>query len=311
MIKKLFPTILSCILCVQSYAAPLPDHYVGELQESWRFTSDHLPMGATIDDFHIVTWNVLNSAYIGWILNGTQGLGRSLIMEEHRRAAIDDGHSQREEHVIQQILSMIDHPTHPRSLLALQECGPLFLGELKDRLPKRFAISYSASIDARDQNVILYDKTRFTLVRQESSIVTDAFPCNPGRPLMDYLFAHKKTGKKYRIINAHVPGDPNLPGRYEMATYVGAHKKEDRATILLGDMNFNPVQMEDAFARADLHSFHHLVNYYTIVGTDLRAKALDHIFVDFGSVGGEYALNTPEEVLVGLQETVALLEEAQ
>ncbi len=39
-------------------------YYVGELGELWLFPSDHLPIGASLDNFHIAFWNILNKNYL-------------------------------------------------------------------------------------------------------------------------------------------------------------------------------------------------------------------------------------------------------
>ncbi len=286
----------------------LHNHYVGELHQAWQFPSDHLPMGATIDGFHVATWNVLNSAFISWIERNSQGLSKSQIMDEHAILLHESGLTLREEHLVQNIVKMIDHPTHPRSIIALQESGSIFLQELQRRLPKKIKIYYSSSKPVVDQNVILYNSEEFALLEDESRIVTNAYPSNPGRPLMDVVFLRTSTQVKYRIVNTHLPGDPNLPGKLEFAFYLAGHRKQDTVCIALGDMNFDPQAMESAFEASLLRTFRNLVGYRTIVGTDKAAKALDHIYVDFGKNTGEAHPNLPEEVLPGLEAMVALLD---
>ncbi len=309
-IIALLLTVLSTALYAGEVIPPsqLPNHYVGELQKTWQFPSDHLPVGATIDDFHVATWNVLNSAYIDWIEKNTQGLSMSLIIDEHYVRLNEWGLTLREEHLVQNILKMVQHPTHPRSIIALQECGTVFLQELTKRLPKHMKIHYSSEKPAIDQNVIIYDSKQFKLLEDESRIVPDAYPCNPGRTLMDIVFLKKSTKTKYRFVNTHLPGDPNLPGRFEFAHYIAGHRTQDRVTVLLGDMNFNPEMMESAFHGSLVHTFKNLVSYYTIVGTDKSAKAYDHIYVDFGKKAGKASPNAPREVLPELESTVSLLE---
>jgi hypothetical protein len=54
--------------------------YVGELHEKWRFPSDHLPVGIEVNGVRILSWNVLNNAYIEWVTEkDSQGLNGSLI----------------------------------------------------------------------------------------------------------------------------------------------------------------------------------------------------------------------------------------
>src|SRR3990167_4171184 len=270
------------------------NHYVGNLHEAWKFPSDHLPVGASVDNFNILTWNTLNSAYMDWIEKDTQGLNHSLIIEEHYQIINDSGLTLREDHCIKNILSMIEHPTHPRSILSLQECGRVMLCELQSRLPAHMKIVYSSEIPVNDQNIIIYDSNQFTWIQEESKIITDAFPCNPGRPLMDIVFLNTNSNKKYRVINTHTPGDPNLPGRFELAKYVANDKREDLVTILMGDLNFDYSQMKDAFSRANMGSFTCISDDYpTIIGTDKCSKSLDHIFVQFGEFEEHFCVYIP------------------
>ena len=93
--------------------------YVGELQEKWQFLSDHLPIGMTIDDLNIVSWNVLDAEYMSWITKNEQGLSRSMITDEHVYIG-DSKLTIRDKHVVDLILQTISHPTHPRSILSLK-----------------------------------------------------------------------------------------------------------------------------------------------------------------------------------------------
>src|SRR5579859_7614015 len=60
--------------------------YVGELQESWDFPSDHLPIGVFLgdgeDETLLISWNVLNSAYLKLIYENSQGLSRSALTRD-------------------------------------------------------------------------------------------------------------------------------------------------------------------------------------------------------------------------------------
>lgn len=49
-------------------------YFVGELGMAWQFPSDHLPIGASIDNIHFALWNTLNTDYLHWIEKNGQGL---------------------------------------------------------------------------------------------------------------------------------------------------------------------------------------------------------------------------------------------
>lgn len=296
-------------------SSKLTPHYIGELQEKWQFTSDHLPMGAKLDDFYIVTWNVLNSEYMGWIEMNTQGLKYSLIMQEH--VYLDGtGLTARDAHVINQIHQMINHPSHPRSVLALQECSRPFIDALAASLPGSMKMIRSSEIPQKDQNILIYDANVFAYAPEESAIVKDAFPSQLGRSLMDIMLIKKDSNEKFRFINAHVPGDPNLPGRYEMANYAARTQQDDAVTIVLGDMNFDDMEMLEAFNRAYAGSgkenlFQNYANYYSNIGIDKYAKCIDHLFIHFGRSGKTAEVEQPGDLLAELSEVVALLEQRQ
>ncbi len=292
-------------------SSTLTPHHVGALEEKWQFTSDHLPMGAKLDDFHIVTWNVLNSEYMGWIEMDTQGLKNSLIMQEHVYLN-ESGLTVRDVHVINQLNQMINDPARPRSIIALQECSRAFLQALATELPSHMKIIHSSKSPQKDQNILIYDSNLFTYNAEESSTVYDAFPSQVGRSLMDLTFIKNATGEKFRFINAHVPGDPNLPGRFEMADYAFRTQQDDAVTVLLGDMNFDDQEMQDAFNRASSvhgkeNQFTNYVNDYSHIGTSLDAKCIDHLFIHFGNTGKQAFSEKPEEVLPELKEISKLL----
>lgn len=281
--------------------------YVGELHEKWQFPSDHLPIGATVGDFDIVSWNVLNKIYMSWVYNNSQGLSNSLLTQEDIIIK-ENGLTLRDQHVISSILEMINHESNPKSVLSLQECGEPFLQELQALLPENFKILLSSN-SAINQDIIIYDQTKFNLL--EKNIDFNAYPCDSGRPIMNVLL--EKDGIKYRFFNAHVPGNPNLPGRYEFADYVFNHKQDDEVTIALGDLNFEPKEMDHAFEVAasaylkDNH-FQRLSPYRTNVGLDFCSKAIDHIFIDTGIYSIPIQENQPNEVLKDLEKTTPLLE---
>jgi hypothetical protein len=89
------------------------------------------------------------------------GLKRSLIVDEHIYIG-DSGLTIRDQHVVDLILQMLSHPTHPRGLLALQECSGPFLAELGSKLPHHFAII------AHHGEALLFDRDLFEVVRAEA-----------------------------------------------------------------------------------------------------------------------------------------------
>jgi hypothetical protein len=294
-----------------AYVYEMPDHFVGEIGQKWLFPSDHLPIGATIDNFHIATWNVLNTKYIQWILDNAQGLRSSLIAEENHPFG-NFGLTVREVHTIQNVLQMLSHPTHPRALVALQECSGPFIEMLGARLPEHIQMILSSHCPVDDQDIFLFDSCQFDYCEEESFVERSGYPSAKFKTIMNLLFKHRQSGHAYHIFNTHVPGDPAKPGRDELARYVLRNKKRDQVTIVLGDMNFNEKQMSDAFDNASQelgieHALVTLAGWDTNVGPAREAKMIDHIFVDVGSLPVSCLANQPEEVVPGLQRVVDLL----
>ena len=203
--------------------------YIGELQEKWRFPSDHLPVGVQLDDFEIASWNVMNTHFMSWVYKNTQGLARSILTEEDVVVDPETKLTIRDQHTVFDVFQMLSHPTHPKAVLALQECSPAFLQELQKTLSDQFEVVISSSL-AKDQEVLIYDKMHFDLV--EEKVHYDAFACQPGRSLQNVVLKNKNTNKKYRFLNTHVPGDPNLPGTDQLANFVFQQTHEDETVII-------------------------------------------------------------------------------
>src|SRR3990167_9068844 len=216
--------------------------YVGELQERWQFPSDHLPIGMTLDQFHLASWNVLDAEYMSWVTEkNSQGLSHSMIVDEHVYIG-DSKLTVRDQHVADLILQMTSHPTHPRSILSLQECSKPFIDELRTRLPSHFEII------ANHGEAILFDKNRFELI--EAKEVKGIFTTESYKTFQEVTIRRLDNGQKVRLINAHLPGDPTKPNRFEFAAYLANTFDPTLTTIAMGDMNFNELEMADAMDQA-------------------------------------------------------------
>lgn len=289
--------------------AQLDRVYVGELREKWQFPSDHLPIGVTIENEHLVSWNVLNTAYMGWVINNSQGLVNSLISDENV-VIEENGLTTRDVHVAKLILEMITSSSHPRSILCLQECSEALILELRNNLPKNMKLLRSFDHEKKDQDIIVYDANKFRIIAHKTHL--NAYPCEPFRPLQEALF--EKDGVHYRIFNAHIPGDPNKPARYEFAKIIFDRKQKNEVTIALGDLNFDQDEMDHAFNKVakDFYTtnvFTRITPYRTNIGPDFHSKAIDHIFIDLGENNLTIKANQCQEVLKGLDQTVFLLSE--
>ncbi|MBY0530212.1 MAG: hypothetical protein K2P51_08530 [Rhabdochlamydiaceae bacterium] len=248
---------------------------VGELHEKWRFPSDHLPVGIEVNGVKIISWNVLNNAYMQWVTDkDSQGLNGSLISELDVRVN-DSGLTQRDVLVADMVQEMMSKG----QVVALQECSVPFLAHLKERLPEQWGMVKSFNFNRQDQDVVLYDRSQLTYRRDLSETTQYAYPSVPKRPLQNTYFS-QNGGPDLRIINAHIPGDPNLPAREEFASYVHKQHQEDIITVALGDNNFERDEMIEAYRKAGFTDFSiHSPWKTNIDPVTKESKGIDHLFV--------------------------------
>jgi hypothetical protein len=275
--------------------------YVGELQEKWQFPPDHLPIAMTYDNVQFVSWNILDADTMHWVIEkNSQGLSRSQIAEEHVYIG-DSDLTLRDIHVVDTILEMIAHPTHPRGILSLQECSEAFIEELQSRLPEHFKVLRG------QEEATLIDLRQFEII--ESKEVAGVFADSPKRSFQD-ITLWNQDGKTFRLINAHLPGDPTKPARFEFAHYLSNTFDPNVTTIAIGDMNFNELEMDDAMRKAFPMGSPFSVNspYCTNISPyAFNSKAIDH-FIVYSAEGIPVTLNTPDQVMTGLDQVLSLLQ---
>ncbi len=276
--------------------------YVGELQERWQFPSDHLPIAMTYDNLQFVSWNVLDAEYMDWVIEkNSQGLSRSMIAKEHVYIG-DSNLTLRDVHIADQIMEMISHTTHPRGILSLQECSKAFIKELKSRLPEYFKVVGGHG------EAILVDLRQFEIV--ESKKVVGIFTDAPKRSFQDITLRRLDNGQSLRLINIHLPGDPTKPGPFEFARYLADTFDPNKTTIAMGDMNFNELEMGDAMRQAFPITSPFSINspYCTNISPNaFNSKAIDH-FITYSAEGAPMRLNTPDQIMTGLDPIVSLLQ---
>ena len=266
---------------------------VGKLQEKWQFPSDHIPIGLSIQGLHVASWNVLDAKHMRWITDkDAQGLKRSLIVQEHTHLE-NSKLTLRDTSVANTICSMMEHPTHPKSIVTLQECSQALLLHLSEIIPTNFTIL------AHDCNATIFNHDHLALV--EAHAVTGIFSHEMDRSFQYMTFQNKVDRQFLRLINAHLPGDPTKPARFEFGAYLSNTFSPDTTTLISGDMNFNEIEMEEAIVEKAFTIF---APYCTnIAPRSLESKAIDHFIVH----GSDSLIHTPNQVLQGLQIIVDLL----
>ncbi|NGX43085.1 MAG: hypothetical protein K940chlam7_01376 [Chlamydiae bacterium] len=257
---------------------------VGELGEKWVFPSDHLPVGATIGNIHLAAWNTLNTRYIYHILTNQQGLRESLIVSTNIPTEENKTLTVRENLIVDQILEMIDHPKHPRSLIAIQETGLDLFEELKKRLPKHMitVTAYPGGLGCGD--IFIYDSTIFEWVSLRSGLY-QARPCNA---YMTLTLLEKQTSILYHFVQSHVPAALGIsgPARRELAGEIIGNFDASAITVVMGDMNRSPdFFIQDLKVAAeeeglDCQPFANLwIPYPTHIDTHRRASWIDNLFL--------------------------------
>jgi len=304
MLKQLICSTAISLLAFSSLQASM-GVYVGELQELWQFPSDHLPIGMTYEGLHIASWNVLNSHYVGWIEKNGQGLARSSITQAHKYIE-ESNLTLRDVYVIQSIQAMLDHDSHPRSIITLQECSPAFITELERVLPACYVLILSAPLSEKDQNIVIYDSRVLYYDTEKSEIVSGVFT-QDNRELMKLVFSlHDKEESTFTLINTHLPGAPSNPAPFELARYLCA---QNGTILAMGDMNFNEEIMQDAMSQAlqEKQQYTLLAPYCTNISPDnLFSKSIDH-FIVISPQEKKYIANSANEVLPSLDHMVELL----
>lgn len=296
----------------QALEQAIKNVYVGDLREQWRFPSDHLPVGVSVDgEYDVVSWNVMNNVYMNWVKDrDSQGLNGSMLTELDVPVN-PNGLTQRDQLISMMIESMIK----PESgFIALQECSEPFIQDLMTRLPENWKVVRSFERNALDQEITLYDSRKFTYLPDHSETSFTAYPSHPGRELLNSAFKKRSDGKVVRVINSHIPGNPELPGRFEFAEYVRRFFSQSDVTIALGDNNFERHEMQEAFERAGIFQAANQLpeevlhtNWPTNIDPEKRvSKAIDHTLVVGASSNPLDAFSVLPDSR--MQETIELLQ---
>jgi len=277
--------------------AAIQKFYVGKLGEKWRFPSDHLPVGIEVNGVRIISWNVLNNSYMEWVTEkDSQGLNGSLISELNQPIG-STGLTMRDVLVADMVKTMMSRG----DVIALQECGAPFLECLQQRLLPGWKMVKSFDATVEDEDVILYNESRLKYTSSETNM--SVYPSSPGRHVLNALFSHQ--GQNFRILNAHIPGDPNKPGREEFGRYVFGQHREGAITVGLGDNNFERHEMIDAYRKAGFSEFSLHSPWQTNIDPYTKeSKGIDHFFI-----AGDHSSRDlqADEVLQNLGETIGLL----
>jgi hypothetical protein len=261
----------------------------------------------------IAFWNILNKNYLGHILENTQGLRDSSIMSDNYPVDGLSGITMRELISIEMIMAMINHPTHPRSMVALEEAHPDVISYLKENLPKNWAISTPPS-QPSSQDVFLYDKKVFELIGVRAVKYNE----NQPKSIFTLTLMERSTGEIFRFVQSHIPGGPNSDaGCKKFAEEALKKYHSEETTILMGDMNAPPSIIQAALKKAsmnagiDVQPYHYVaIDHPSHVNTHLEASWIDNFFIyrKPKMPGMVLPSNNPEELHGSLAPIVDLMQ---
>jgi len=283
--------------------------YVGELHKKWQFPSDHLPIGARINDFQIVSWNVLNNTHMNWVtVKDSQGLNHSMI-SDFNVVIQPDGLTRRNQFIIEMIEAMMKNS---HQVITLQECGLPFIHQLEKALPRDWRL-IKMSYTRPDQCTVLFNSTFFSSRSDLAVYEIHGYPRCPSnylKPIQNVVLQKRdSTHQIVSLFNAHIPGDAHLLWKEDFASYVFKNIKANQVTIAIGDHNFERHEMLKAYQQAGFHLdgfIFHTPWRTNIDPASKEAKGIDHIFVK----GADSSISLdPDEIIEGcrLKETISLL----
>ena len=110
-----------------------PDEPTRGLGRLWQFPSDHLPVGAVLEDgLRVVSWNIMDSALTRGVL--AMGLHDSMCITQNVPVGVDSL-TWRDATVLMTILNWLGiRSPRPIAIMALQECSADFLRVLTKKL---------------------------------------------------------------------------------------------------------------------------------------------------------------------------------
>lgn len=276
---------------------------VGQLQERWNLPTDHLPIGIQYDDVRIVSWNVLNTGAIKWILEDGQGLKRSMIGRQNVRIDPQSELTIRDVTMSDYIIKVLENGA---SIVGLQECSYPFLDILERKLPEEYELLAYLDDEHTDQTAIIYNQNVVNLLDYRSD--KNVFSARRNREVQNAIFSinkedngeHESEEKSIlRVINAHLPGGPGSTSPEEFSQYI-LQNKGNLPMIAMGDMNKTPQGMQRPYY--DLYA-----PYCTNISPERCVSiAIDHFLVA-NIPKSQIRILQPDEILPGLDEMVRLL----
>ena len=284
-------------------------YFVGELGSKWSFPSDHLPIGASIEQIHIAFWNVLHTASLHYIESNAQGLRDCQIITKKNPVRAGSLLTEREEYVLQEIMNMVNHDTHPRSLIGLQEINENVLNELYLRLPLAWAIT-TPSNQPNSEDIFIYNTQVFDFI----SSADTRYRLDDPRTIFTLTLQQKSSNELFRIVQSHIPGGPikSGPGCKTFAQEALKQYDPELTTLLMGDMNQPTFVLEKYLEKeAEKKGIHQpfqplLISYPTHINTLKQASWIDNFFI-YNPLNKQIEISNPGDLTSLVESTAQLL----
>jgi hypothetical protein len=252
---------------------------------------------------------------LSFIEDNGQGLKDSLIMSTN--VPVEEGKplTVREQMVIEQVMLMIHHKTHPRALIALEETNDAVFQELKRIAPTNMSIIMPYLTNPQNRDIFIYDNERFT----EGEFGGKTYDVAPNNVISYLSLTDKQTGIEYQFVQSHVPGGPvNSPAaRKQFADFLINQFDPAKPTIIMGDMNRSADYFQKDFSEAaqkaglDTQPFENKpIPYPTHIDTNRDATWIDNLFIynPYSEIPVQITTE-PSEFFDGLKPTMDLLKE--
>lgn len=253
---------------------------------AWTYPSDHFPIGLSLqrngnEGVEIISWNILNSMWMGYIdnKNDPQGLRESPLVKWHKNQ-INEWTER--EHRIGDIVIFMLHPFKTK-VICLQECSKKMLELLEKRIERAFPHRYKilhSEMKYNDLGIVIYDQSK--LIVSQWKAIHGIYSDDSDNFIIDTQFENENSSLKFRVVSTHIPGGEASKGKDELGCYLNANFNPAITTVILGDMNQTSEKIHEAILKFfnGISKFELVPTpYFTHVNTKKEPADFDQIYL--------------------------------
>eukprot|EP01006_Ploeotia_vitrea_P012599 TRINITY_DN33315_c0_g1_i1.p1 TRINITY_DN33315_c0_g1~~TRINITY_DN33315_c0_g1_i1.p1 ORF type:complete len:301 (+),score=42.73 TRINITY_DN33315_c0_g1_i1:127-1029(+) len=225
-----------------------------KVQEKWQFCSDHLPLGLTVEHggqplVRMVSWNVLNTAYMRWIYKDEQGMSRSRITElDKTEGSKTRGLTLRDEEVVQTVLAL----AQLYHIIGLQESSVAVSKRVAELLATEGWMQVPQVTGMDKSQIVTFYNTNIVKVVNATGIQYAKQGDSKGIQLTHFELVGNEDALQVHFVNTHVPF--GAAGRDELAAAVNKYKYRRSKTenvkktviVTVGDTNADSANVGEA-----------------------------------------------------------------